>query len=91
MSKLKEDLEKEKKLNSELQDKVTNLDDNKIKLLGVNSELKLSAKDKEDELKKKIATLKDELIEDKKQIKAWQPQVQLSINKLNYLLPMCKV
>lgn len=62
VSQLKEDLEKEN-MNSELQDKVTKLEDNKNKLLRENRELKLAANEKEDELKKEVIFLKNELEE----------------------------
>lgn len=76
-------------MNIEMHDKIIKLEDNKTKLLRVNNELKLAARDKEDKLKKKVL-LKNKLEEEKKQIEAWYPQVQLYNDKFTHLLLMCE-
>lgn len=86
--KLKEDFDAKNKLTTDLQDKVKKLEENQTKLLRRNSNLELPAKDKEIKLNEQTARFTDKFVEERKKIEAWKPQVQLSIVKLNHLLPI---
>lgn len=65
LSKLKEDLDSEKKRTTELQDKVTKLEENMTQLLKHNTNMEMLKKEIEDNLNKNIASLYDELYVEK--------------------------
>lgn len=68
---------------------VTALEAKKSRLLGHNGDLESRFITKENDYKREIHGLTVPLDEEKKQIEAWWPQVELAVKKLEHLLPMC--
>lgn len=63
------------------------LDADKTGLLKRNAKLEPNLKAQGFDLNGQITKMKDELAEEKKQIKEWRPHVNLAIKKLNNLFP----
>lgn len=68
---------------------MTKLEADKTRLLKRNGELVSDLKGKEFDPNKEITQLREDLALEKQHIEKWRPQVDLAINKLNHLLPMC--
>lgn len=90
MSQLKEELEKEKKLNSELIDTPSKFEDNRRNQLRINAEIQLVMTDRQKSLQKDTDSWKVHLVEEKRRVNEWAPQVYLIISKLKYPLQMCE-
>lgn len=90
IEKIKEVLEMTKMSLAKLSDKLVKSKDSQKGLLEKNNELHLNFYNRERQLQKEVEDLKKELSKERQQIDEWEPQVNLSCDKLSYRLPMGK-